>query len=106
MHELRWSRAEKAAAQRAFDIALERELTAVLQEAKERAAQIQEPSELWELESWLTQRRRQIDCRYDYRYSVLPLVFASLIRDGRLCEEDLAGIGRDKLDCVRDLIPR
>lgn len=103
MRELRWSQAEKAAARRAFDLALKRELEAVMREAKERAARINEPSELWELEAWLTLRRKQIDRDYDYRYSVLPLVFAVLLRDGRLSAIELDGLGEDKLDRIRHM---
>ena len=101
MHELKWSHAEKTVARRAFDLALGKELEALLQEAKGRAARIEEPSELWDLESWLTERRREIDRRYDYRYSILPLVFAQLLRDGRLTEDDLHGLGQEKLDLIR-----
>jgi hypothetical protein len=61
MYELKWSHAEKTVARRAFDLALGKELEALLQEAKGRAARIEEPSELWDLESWLTERRREID---------------------------------------------
>ena len=101
MYELKWSHAEKTVARRAFDLALGKELEALLQEAKGRAARIEEPSELWDLESWLTERRREIDRRYDYRYSILPLVFARLLRDGRLTEDDLHGLGQEKLDLIR-----
>jgi len=84
MHELKWSHAEKEVARRAFDLALGKELEALILKAKDRAAKIDEPSELWDLEGWLTERRREIDRRYDYRYSILPLVFAHLLRDGCL----------------------
>jgi hypothetical protein len=56
---------------------------------------------LWNLEHWLTERRQEIDKRYDYRYSVLPLVFAQLLRDGRLTEDELHGLGQEKLDLTR-----
>ena len=101
MHELMWSHAEKAIARRAFDLALGKELDALILEAKDRAAKIVEPSELWDLEGWLTQRRREIDRRYDYRYSILPLVFAHLLRDGCLTEDDLHGLEQEKLDLIR-----
>ena len=101
MYELKWSHAEKTVARRAFDLALGKELEALLEEAKRRAARIEEPSELWDLESWLTERRREIDRRYDYRYSILPLVFAQLLRDGRLTENDLHGLRQEKLDLIR-----
>jgi hypothetical protein len=101
MHELEWSHAEKTVARRAFDKALGKELEALIREAKSRAARIEEPPDLWNLENWLTERRREIDRRYDYRYSALPLVFAHLLRDGRLTEDDLNGLEQEKLDLIR-----
>jgi len=101
MYEPKWSQSEKTVARRAFHMALDRELENVILEAKSRAAKIDEPSELWDLESWLTKRRREIDKKYDYRYSVLPLVFAHLLREGRLTEDDLHGLGQEKLDFIR-----
>ena len=101
MRDLRWSPAEKAIARKAFELALHRELEAVISEAKDRAARIEQPSELWDLELYLTQRRKDIDSRYDYRYSVLPLVFGGLISQGRLTEQDLHGLGEDKLGFIR-----
>ncbi len=104
LREMKWSPAEKAVARRAFDLALRRELEAVVREAKDRAAKIQEASELWELERWLTQRRQEIDRKYDYRYSVLPPVLATLLSEGRLSEDDLRGLGQDKLQAVRCIV--
>lgn len=101
--EWKWTPAEKAIARRAFDLALSRELETVLREAKERAARITEASELWDLEHWLGEQRRRIDRTFDYRYSVLPQVFATLIRDSRLTENDLHGLGEDKLDSIRHM---
>jgi Photoprotection regulator fluorescence recovery protein len=101
MRELKWSPAEKAIARKAFDRALQRELEAVARKAKQMAGKIKEPSELWELERYLTQRREEIDLKYDHRYSVLPLVFGDLIREGRLTEEELHGLAEDKLGYIR-----
>jgi hypothetical protein len=98
--EWKWTSAEKAIARRAFDLALSRELDAILREAKERAARIREAPKLWDLEHWLGERRR-IDRGFDYRYSVLPTVFANLLRFGRLTEDDLHGLAPDKLDAIR-----
>ena len=101
LRNLKWSPAEKTIARQAFDLALHRELDAVIREAKDRAATITQPSQLWDLERWLTQRRKEIDRFFDFRYSVLPLVFANLIRQGRLSEDDLHGLGQDKLTFIR-----
>jgi Photoprotection regulator fluorescence recovery protein len=101
MRNLKWSGAEKAIARKAFEHALQEDLEAVMQRAKKMAEKIEQPSALWDLERYLTQRRNEIDRRYDYRYSVLPEVFGDLIRRGRLREEDLCGLGEDKLRYVR-----
>jgi hypothetical protein len=106
MREWKWTPAEKSAAHRAFDLALSQELDAVVREAKERAARITETSELWELESWLGEQRRRIDGDFDFRYSVLPRVFAILLCTGHLKENDLHGIASDKLDAIRRMASR
>lgn len=61
MREMKWSPTEKVIARRAFDLALGRELQSLILEAKSKAAKVQEPSDLWELEQYLTQRRQEID---------------------------------------------
>ena len=60
--------------------------------------QVREASDLWDLEDWLGKRRREINEKYDYRYSVLLTVFARLIYEGRLSEDDLKGLRADKID--------
>jgi hypothetical protein len=102
MRDLKWSAKEKAIARKAFDSALQRELDAVIRDAKDRAAKIAHPSDLWELEHWLGERRKEIDRTYD-RYSVLPLVFGNLIREERLRETELHGLAEDKLAYIRQL---
>ena len=62
---------------------------------------IEQPTDLWDLEHYLTESRKRIDRTYDYRYSVLTDVFGSLIREGRLSEKELQGLGEDKLESIR-----
>jgi photoprotection regulator FRP-like protein len=101
MRDMKWSQAEKIIARKAFDQALDREFEVVIREAKQMAGRIEQPSDLWELEGYLTRSRKEIDRMYDYRYSVLPLVFGNLIREGRLSEEELHGLADDKLAHIR-----
>ena len=98
-----WSRSEKVIARTAFDAAVGRELHEVIQETKKMASQIQQSSDLWDLEHYLTQRRKEIDRKYDYRYSQLTHVFGRLLHEKRLCEEDLRGLREDKLKSIRSL---
>ncbi|MFZ0782927.1 MAG: hypothetical protein WAM86_17420 [Candidatus Sulfotelmatobacter sp.] len=78
-----------------------RELHEVIQEAKKMASQIQQSSDLWDLEHYLTERRKEIDRKYDYRYSQLTQVFGRLLYEKRLCEGELRGLREDKLKPIR-----
>ena len=100
-NEPTWSKSEKVIARTAFDAALGRELHDVIQKAKQLANEIQQSSDLWDLEHYLTERRREIDRKYDYRYSRLTHVFGKLLHEGRLREEELRGLREDKLKSVR-----
>src|ERR1700693_2711842 len=91
-----WSRSEKVIARTAFDAALGRELHKLIHEAKKRPSQIQQSSDLWDLEHYLTERRKEIDRKYDYRYSRLTRVLGRLLYEKRLCEEEVRGLGEDK----------
>ena len=96
-----WSRSEKTIARTAFDAALGRELHEVIQEAKKMASQIQQSSDLWDLEHYLTERRKEIDRKYDYRYSQLTHVLRRLLYEKRLREDELRGLREDKLEPIR-----
>ena len=88
-------------ARKAFDAALGRELHEVIQEAKKMASQIQQSSDLWGLEHYLTQRRKEIDRKYDFRGSRLIDVLGRLSYENRLSEEELCGLREDKLKAIR-----
>src|ERR1019366_10217002 len=100
-NEPTWSRSEKVIARTAFDAALGRELHEVIQEAKKMASQIQQSSDLLELEHYLTQRRKEIDRKYDFRGSRLTDVLGRLLYENRLREEELRGLREDKLKSIR-----
>jgi hypothetical protein len=55
-----WSRSEKRIARTVFDAVLHRELHEVMQETKRMANQIANPADLWHLERYLTQRRKEM----------------------------------------------
>ena len=96
-----WSKSEKALARKAFDAALRRELQEVIEEAKKMASQIKEPSDLWDLEHYLTERRKEINCKYDTRGSRLKDVLGRLFFENRLGEEDLRGLREEKIKSIR-----
>ena len=101
MRELKWTEVEKKLSRRAFDVALQAETAEVLKDFKARAAAAQTPGDMWPVEHFLNQRRRELDAKYDYRYSQLMSVFGRLIREGRLTEAQLQGLSQDKLEFIR-----
>jgi len=99
-NELAWSRSEKSIARAVFDAALKRELHEVMQKTKERANQIREPADVWELESYLTRRRKDIHNKYDFRSSRLTSVFGRLLFEHRVSEDEVLGLGEDKRKAI------
>ena len=102
MREMHWSPKERTIASRAFDRALHLELDATIQEAKQMAERVKQADELWELERHLTQRRKEIDKKYEFKYSMLLLVLGDLVREGRISLDELQGLSEDKIRCIRD----
>ena len=100
MDNLKWSESEKRLSRRVYEAALEAELAEVMAEFKSRATAVRMPEEMWALEGYLAQRRREIDGKYDYRYSQLLFVFGRLVREGRVKIEQLEGFSDDKLSYI------
>jgi hypothetical protein len=104
MFDFKWSGSEKKIARRVFDEALDAELAEIMTDFRARAAAIKEPADMWDVEEYLSRKRREIIEKYDFRYSQLPLVFGRLLREGRIREEQLAGLAEEKLDFVRRIL--
>ena len=102
--DVKWSPSEKKVARSAFDAALEQALAKVMAEFKRKADAATTPSEMWEIEDYLRQQRKEVDETFDYRYSQLLFVFAHLIRQGYLDENRLAGLSEDKREIIRSFL--
>jgi len=66
----------------------------VTQEAKRRAIPIKQSLDLWNLEYYLTERRKQINCKYEHRSSQLTLVLGRLLYEGRVIRNSCAACGK------------
>ena len=95
--ELHWSPAEKKIARAAYDAALAREKAAARGTVLGMLQQSEDPSRIWDVYWFLHEKRREMNDKYDYRYSVLPRVFRRLVNEGWLTPGDLSGLGEDKL---------
>ncbi len=106
MRNLNWTAAEKKIAREAFDRAyaaesqaIRRELNSMLNQRRKTDAEV-----IWSMHEYLVERRREIDRKYDYRYSVLIMVFGQLCAQGWLDLDDLAGLDEDKLHGIRRIL--
>jgi hypothetical protein len=75
-----------------------------MQKTREMAGAMQEGADLWRLQDFLTNKRREIDRKYDYRYSQLIIVFGRLVHEGWLSLEELEGLHEDKLEKIRAIL--
>ena len=104
MNDITWSKAEKKISRSAFDKAYQRECADLIKNLREKANEISKPDDLWLLHNWLTEKRDEIDEKYDYRYSKLIFVFARLVKDGWLDFNDLKGLSLDKIERIKSLV--
>lgn len=104
MFDFKWSSSEKKVAREAYDEAWEAAAAKLLAEFRKRASTVASLSDIWALESWLREQRKEMGEMFDYRYSQLPLVFAWAIRVGHLDEGRLAGLAEDKLETIRQIL--
>ncbi len=106
MNHEKWSKAEKAAAGRAFENAYERECREIINKLRVMANQADDSDDVWRVHDFLAEKRKEMDDKYDYRYSVLILVFARLLREGWITADDLEGLKGDKIATITEMATR
>lgn len=103
MNRDKWTKKEKTVARRAFENAYKKECGEIINKIREIANNASEPDDIWRLYDFLDEKREEINIKYDYRYSVLILVFARLLKEGWITVNDLEGLEEDKIDRIRHL---
>lgn len=103
MSEVKWSKKEKALARRAFENACKKECKELTKRVREMSNMANSPDDLWRLHDFLTEKRREIEDKYDYRYSVLIHVFGRLVREGWIDVDDLEGLDEEKIAKIKYL---
>jgi hypothetical protein len=104
MNQDKWTKKEKTIARAAFDKAYEKECLQIIEKLKKKSLKLSGPEDVWDLHDYLSEIRKGIDEKYDYRYSVLILVFATLLKQKWLDFEDLEGLSPDKIDKIKSLV--
>jgi len=103
MSDLAWSQREKSIARAAYNKAYRNESDNIIKTVKQKANTLSEAKGIWELEDYLSEKRREMDIKYDYRYSVLIFVLGRLVREGWANIEDLEGLEKVKLERIRSI---
>lgn len=62
------------------------------------------PQDIRKIHDYLNAQRKQVDEKYDYRYSMLPLILARLVQEKWLSQEDLRGLDEEKLRIIKNII--
>lgn len=96
-----WSDHEQRIAEQAFHLSYQREIDHLLESMRDKVNALSSIDDVWTFHDYLSGKRHEIEGRYDFRYSSLLFVFASLLKDGILSMDDLAGLADDKLAKIK-----
>ncbi len=97
-----WSKSEKKNARTLFDLALQREYKELFNKIND--IKVTRPEDVWDLHDMLTRKRKEMDEKYDYRYSQLIFVFARLVHEGYLTMNELEMLGTQKYSSVKKIL--
>jgi len=101
MPDDKWIESEKKIARQIFDLALQREIDEIMNNFKKKANNSKTADDMWDILEYLKNAKRDIESKYDYRYSQLKLVFGILLREGKLKEDEMKGLDPRKIDDIK-----
>lgn len=103
IYDLNWSSDEKKVARKAFDNAYQREMDNIKSSLMDKVSQIKTNADIWVIDDFLSEKRKIVDSKYDYRYSQLIKVFSRLLSEGYLKEEDISELAAEKREVIKKL---
>ena len=103
IYDLNWSSDEKKVARKAFDNAYQREMDNIKSSLMDKVSQIKTNADIWVIDDFLSEKRKIVDSKYDYRYSQLIMVFSRLLSEGYLKEEDISELAEEKREVIKKL---
>jgi hypothetical protein len=86
-----------------FDFALKNECEALVIKLKALAEEAKNSDDVWAVHDYLTEQRKTIDVKYDYRYSQLIVVFGRLLREKWIEDKDIEGLSAEKIQAIRHI---
>ncbi|MBI4228112.1 MAG: hypothetical protein HY693_00175 [Deltaproteobacteria bacterium] len=101
LRDLKWSTREKKIARAAYEKAYKAEMQQIHEAVYKKVKDFRDENDVWRLHDYLTRKRREVDEKYDYRYSVLIFVLGRVLREGLISDEDVEGLSHDKVAIIR-----
>jgi len=103
--EFTWSKKEKELARKIFDQAHDRELNNIIDKTRKDISNIKitEKYRIWKIHDYLSEKRKEVDFKYDFRYSVIIMVFGRLFEEGLIVENDLIGLSEEKIEKIKSI---
>jgi hypothetical protein len=71
---------EKKVARKTFDNAYQREMNELKSLLLNKVSLMKTNTDLWAIEYFLSEKRKEINSKYDFRYSQIILVFSRLLK--------------------------
>ncbi|EQD43534.1 hypothetical protein B2A_09849 [mine drainage metagenome] len=103
MKENKWSDTEKRNARRIFNKTLQMEYNLIIEKTRDLAVKATSQQDLWEIHSYLTNSLKEINRKYDYRYSRIIQLFGELLAEGKISERELDVFSTDKAEQIRNI---
>jgi hypothetical protein len=101
--EYTWSKKEKEMARKIYDTAYRKEMIQIKDEISKLISKYNGPNDIWKIHDYLTEKREEIDLKYDYRYSVIMIVFGRLFEEGIISEEHIQGLSEEKINRIKEI---
>jgi hypothetical protein len=96
-----WTAEEQALARQVFDLALRRQVEALIESLRLQAAALGGPEDVWQFHDFLSIQRQTIEGRMEFRIDGLLFAFAGFVKDGLTSLEELEGLSADKQAKIR-----
>jgi hypothetical protein len=98
-----WPKSEKILAQKILGVALNREMLEIRKRISKTVTDYKEHEDIWKLHKYLSDKKKEMDSKYELKYSQMILVFGRMIREGYLREDDFNGLSESKIKAVKEI---
>ena len=97
---MNWTKAEKELARELFQTIRKREFEKLTLDIQNKSSIIENENDIWNLREFLNEKEKEMDSKYDFRYSVLIDQFIFFINDSLLSLDEISSFSKEKKDKI------